>query len=85
MQRPGREGLLRNAAAVLANAPSDRGRGALLEALATDPSPRVRAAAARALARAHGADFGVRERLGAALARERDPAARRALEGALAT
>lgn len=72
LQRPKREGLARNAALVLGNRPSEAGREALLEALAGDPSPTVRAAAGWALTRGHGSDAGVRAALEAALAREPD-------------
>jgi epoxyqueuosine reductase len=56
LQRPHRHGLARNAAIVLGNRPSDRGRLALLRALTFDPSDVVREAAAGSLARAHGED-----------------------------
>lgn len=49
LQRPGREGLARNAAIALGNRPSDAGRSALLRALSFDPSALVREAAAWAL------------------------------------
>ncbi|MFN0009521.1 MAG: tRNA epoxyqueuosine(34) reductase QueG [Planctomycetota bacterium] len=56
LQRPGREGLARNAAIALGNLPSDAGRRALLHALKLDPSPIVREAAAWSLSKAHGSD-----------------------------
>lgn len=56
LQRPGREGLARNAAIALGNLPSDDGRRSLLRALTFDPSALVREAAAWSLARAHGDD-----------------------------
>jgi epoxyqueuosine reductase len=76
LQRPGRAGLARNAAIVLGNVPSDAGRAALLRAISVDPSAVVREASAWSLARAHGADAGVRAALDAARAREPDLAAR---------
>ena len=79
LRRPRREGLARNAAIVLGNRPSDRGRAVLLEALGFDPSPLVREAAAWSLARAHLADAGTRPALETAAATERDPLARRAM------
>ena len=75
LQRPGRAGLLRNAALVLGARPSDAGRAALLRSL-EDREPLVRAASAWALARAHAGEAGVREALEAALRREPDPATR---------
>ena len=74
LQRPGREGLARNAALVLGNRPSDEGRMALEQAL-DDPSPRVREAAFWSLALGHGANAGVRERLARALSAESEPRA----------
>jgi len=75
LRRAGRAGLLRNAALVLGNRPSEAGRIALRKAL-EDPEPLVRAASAWALARAHGGEAGVRDALEAAEARESDPTAR---------
>lgn len=49
--RPGREGLARNAALALGNAPDEAGDEALAAARDADPSPTVREAAAWALAR----------------------------------
>ena len=79
LDRPGREGVARNAAIALASAPSDSGRRALLRALSFDPSAVVREAAGWSLARAHAADAGVRPALERAAAREEDPAARELL------
>lgn len=75
LQRPGRGGLLRNAALVLGNRPSEEGREALLAALA-DPDPRVRAASYWSLAEAHAGDSGVGKALEHAAAREPDERAR---------
>ncbi|MCC6406339.1 MAG: tRNA epoxyqueuosine(34) reductase QueG [Planctomycetes bacterium] len=80
LQRPKREGRARNAAIALGNVPSERGRDALLDALASDPAPVVREAAAWALAHAHADDAGVRPALDAARTRESDPAARRGMD-----
>jgi epoxyqueuosine reductase len=79
VHRPGREGIARNAAIVLGNAPSERGRRALLRALSFDPSALVREAAGWSLARAHGADLDAREQIERAAARDPDPATRGAL------
>jgi len=54
LRRPGRAGLARNAALLLGNEPGDKGPDALLHALAKDPSPVVREAAAWSLERAFG-------------------------------
>ncbi|QDU69218.1 tRNA epoxyqueuosine(34) reductase QueG [Engelhardtia mirabilis] len=78
LRRPGREGLARNAATVLGNAPSDAGREALTAALEHDSSL-VREAAGWSLARAHGDEAGVAARLEAAARRETDPDAARGL------
>ncbi|MEM1450588.1 MAG: tRNA epoxyqueuosine(34) reductase QueG [Planctomycetota bacterium] len=75
LRRPGRDGLARNAAIALGTRPLERGREALLGALAGDPSPLVRAAAAWALGRAHLEDVGVREALDRALTAEADVSA----------
>jgi epoxyqueuosine reductase len=75
LQRPGRGGLLRNAALVLGNRPAEAGRAALLGALA-DADPRVRAASFWALQRAHARDAGVAAALERALAGEPDAATR---------
>jgi epoxyqueuosine reductase len=72
LQRPGRDGLLRNAALALGHHPSDEGRAALLSAMEVDPSPLVRAAAAWSLVHAHGE----RTRVERALRRENDLSAR---------
>ena len=79
LRRPGRTGLARNAALVLAGDPSDEGRAALLDAL-EDASALVREAAAWALAHAHAGDRGVRRALAESAAREEDPGARTELE-----
>jgi len=63
LRRAGRAGLLRNAALVLGNRPSDRGQRALLHALDFDPSELVRGAAAWALGRGWKEEAAVRERL----------------------
>ena len=63
LRRPHREGLARNAALALCNAPSDRGREALLRALEGDTSGMVREAAAWSLRRTHGSDHGVPDAL----------------------
>jgi epoxyqueuosine reductase len=75
LRRPGRGGLLRNAALVLGNRPSDAGRTALERALG-DSDPRVRAAAGWALVAGHGADVGSRAAVERAAAREHDEATR---------
>jgi epoxyqueuosine reductase len=64
LQRPGRGGLLRNAALVLGNRPGEEGCTALIAALG-DVDPRVRAASFWALAHGHPEDA----RAGAALSR----------------
>ena len=79
VDRPGREGVARNAAVALGNVPSERGRAALLKALSFDPSSVVREAAAWSLAQAHGADQGVRPALERAAAVETDPQMRAAI------
>jgi len=78
LQRPGRAGLLRNAALVLGNRPSDLGREALLAAL-LDPEPLVRGASAWALAHGHRGEAGVAQALDAARQREVDPGTRQDL------
>jgi epoxyqueuosine reductase len=75
LQRTGRDGLARNAALVLGNVPSEAGRSALLQAL-TDDSPLVRESAFGSLARAHGGDAGIRERLERAWSAEPEEKAR---------
>lgn len=81
LQRPGRDGLARNAALVLGNRPTDAGEPVLLQALSSDASALVREAAAWALA----VGYARWERVEAALALEPDPVARsgmqRTLEG----
>ncbi|MFT7678973.1 MAG: epoxyqueuosine reductase [Planctomycetota bacterium] len=72
LRRPGRAGLARNAAVVLGNQPSEAGREALQLALAQDPDPVVREAAAWGLLQGHAADEGVRAHLERALTREPD-------------
>ncbi|MBV20704.1 MAG: tRNA epoxyqueuosine(34) reductase QueG [Planctomycetaceae bacterium] len=63
LRRPGRAGLARNAALLLGNEPGGKGPDALLHALAADPSPVVREAAAWSLERAFGEDARVRAAL----------------------
>jgi epoxyqueuosine reductase len=82
LQRPGRDGLLRNVALVLGNRPSEEGRRALTMAL-EDPSPRVREAAFSALVSGHGREAGVGAFLGRALAAEADPTARNDMRASL--
>jgi epoxyqueuosine reductase QueG len=84
LRRPGRAGLARNAAVVLGNVPSEGGRLALLQALASDPAPSVREAAGWALGRAHGSERGTRAALEAAQRRETDAGAGADLERTLA-
>ena len=72
LRRPRREGLARNAAIALGTRPVERGLDGLKDALALDPSPVVRAAAAWALGHAHARDSGVRDALDRAMAREDD-------------
>ncbi|MFN0242715.1 MAG: tRNA epoxyqueuosine(34) reductase QueG [Planctomycetota bacterium] len=84
VRRPGRAGLARNAAIVLGNQPSERGRRALLHALTFDPSVVVREASAWALSRAHGGDAGVKDQIARAGERETDAAAREAMARHLA-
>lgn len=79
LDRPGREGVARNAAIALASSPSDHGRRALLHALSFDPSAVVRESAGWSLARAHAADAGVRPALEQAAARESDASAKELL------
>jgi epoxyqueuosine reductase len=83
LRRARREGLARNAALALSRRPSDQARDALSDALAADPSPRVREAAGWALAEGFRTDDGVRRGLSDALAREEDPGARSDLRGSL--
>lgn len=84
LRRARREGLARNACLVLGHQPSEEGRSALTQALESDPSPLVREAAARGLARGHGADAGMRALLARAASREPDLRARAGMERALA-
>jgi hypothetical protein len=72
LQRPQRDGLLRNGALALAARPSEDGRSALLRALSSEASPLVREASFWALARAHRDEEGMRGALDAAQAREPD-------------
>ena len=72
LQRPGRDGLARNAALVLGNRPTDAGEPVLLHALSFDRSAVVREAAAWALA----VGYARWDRVEAARAVERDPVAR---------
>ena len=84
LKRPQRAGLARNAAIALGNAPSDRGRRALLKALSFDPAPLVREAASWALSKAHAADEGVVSALERAAGAESDSACRAAMQRSLA-
>jgi epoxyqueuosine reductase len=79
LYRPGPDGRARNAAIALGNAPSDRGRDALLAAVREHSAVFVREAAAWALARAHGHEPAVRSALDAALSNEIDAEARAAI------
>jgi epoxyqueuosine reductase len=72
LQRAGREGLARNGAIVLGNAPTAEGEAVLLHALSFDPSAIVREAAAWALA----AGYARTEDVERALRSETDPQAR---------
>ncbi len=83
LKRAGREGLARNAAIVLGNAPSERGEGALLEALSFDPSALVREAAGWALVRGYGESPSIRAAVERAASAEADPRARDALRSNL--
>lgn len=74
LSRPGRDGLARNAAFALADAPTDEGRGALEQAL-DDSAPRVREAAGWSLVRAFG-DGAARRAVEHACDREADPEVR---------
>ena len=76
LQRPARDGLLRNGALTLAARPSDEGRSTLERALDSEASPFVREAVYWALARAHRDEGRVREALDSAEAREPDESAR---------
>jgi epoxyqueuosine reductase len=76
LQRPGRDGLARNAAIALGNLPSDQGRRALLHALTFDPAAIVRESAAWSLLHAHGDEPTVRGEVERAAARESDDASR---------
>jgi epoxyqueuosine reductase len=83
LRRAGREGLARNAAIVLGNAPADGAEGALLRALSFDPSAVVREAAGWALLRGYGDAAGLRARVADAARSEPDPGARAELERSL--
>lgn len=83
LQRPRREGLLRNAAIVLGNVPSERGRRALLHAL-RDPSALVREAAGWGLAHGHAAEGEALGALERAAAGEPDGVTRAELRRSLA-
>jgi epoxyqueuosine reductase len=87
LRRSRRDGLARNAAIALGNRPGDRGEEALREALASDPSPLVREAAAWGLLRGHDSERS-RADLERALATEPDEDARagmgESLEGGIA-
>ena len=83
LQRARRAGLARNAAIALGRRGDRDATPALLHALSFDPEPMVRDAAAWALARAHGAEPGVRGAIEQAWAREPDPGAREQLRRTL--
>jgi epoxyqueuosine reductase len=83
LRRPGRAGLVRNAAIALGNRPSERGERALLHALTFDPSELVREVAAWGLGRGHGDSPAARAAVERAAAREPRPAAAAALRRAL--
>ena len=74
LRRPRRSGLLRNAAMVLGNRPSDLGRQALEGAL-EDTEPLVRAAAVWGILVGHGEEAGVRDAAERAAHRETDAGA----------
>jgi epoxyqueuosine reductase len=76
LRRPGPDGLARNAAVALGNAPSDLGRDALMAAVREHSAAFVREAAAWALAQAHGHEPTVRAALDSALSKEIDTTAR---------
>jgi epoxyqueuosine reductase len=84
LRRPGADGLARNAAVALGNAPSSAGRDGLLVALAEHSSPVVREASAWALAEAHGHEAPVRRALERAVSNECDTAGADALRAHLA-
>ena len=79
LRRAKRTGMARNAAIVLGNVPSERGRRALLRAL-RDPAAPVREAAGWALMQGHGDEAGSREAVEAARDREADADVGRDLE-----
>lgn len=79
LQRPGRDGLARNAALVLGNRPTAAGEPVLLHALRCDPSALVREAAAWALA----VGYARWDRVEAARSAETDPLARAGIERTL--
>ena len=83
LRRAGRAGLMRNAALVLGNRPSDPGRRALLHALTFDPSELVRGAAAWALGHGWRGDVSTRDHLDRTRRRDPDPGVRREAEEAL--
>lgn len=83
LKRAGREGLARNAAIVLGNAPSEHGAHALLEALSFDPSALVREAAGWALVRGYGGHGSARPAVDRAARSDPDAGARDALRRAL--
>jgi len=72
LRRAGRDGLARNAALGLARHRSDEGRAALVDAVAGDPSPLVRAAAGWALVEGYAEDAGARAAVERAAAAESD-------------
>jgi len=83
LQRPRREGLLRNAAIVLGNVPVDGGDRALAIALEGDPSALVRGAAAWALGQGYIEEVGTREALERAKGLEENPGVLAELDTAL--
>ncbi|MCP3916408.1 MAG: tRNA epoxyqueuosine(34) reductase QueG [bacterium] len=83
LRRPGRAGLVRNAAIVLGNAPTDAGHRALLKLISRDLDWIVREAATWALARGHMKDAETRARLARALRNETHDEARAGMRASL--
>jgi epoxyqueuosine reductase len=83
LRRPGRAGLVRNAAIALASARSTAGELALLNALSFDPSSVVRDAAAWSLLAGYSDGAGVRAAVERAASSESDPLARAAMRRSL--
>jgi epoxyqueuosine reductase len=79
LQRPGDEGLVRNALLHLGNRPREGGASVLLEALTAQASGALREAAGWALGKGYAPDAGVRAGLEAAARRDPDPGVREAL------